>query len=484
MTTAARADPARLAAEMLLGIDPESMPRGWWCDRPDCDGEPHGGFHWCDHELDSPHHTPWCRHARAEQRPPGGLAWFVWLILAGRGWGKTRTGAEWLAEQVIGSPPGEWAIVARTYADCRDTCVEGSSGFLVALERHGLREGDDFTYNRSLGEVRFATGSVVFMFSDEKPDAIRGKNLRGAWCDEVGTWRNALETWHEALLHALRIGDHPRVVVTTTPKPTGQAFQLLRELSKRADGTVHRTSGSMRSNVRNLSAIAVAELERRYAGTRRGRQELDGELLEEVEGALWERSWFDRDRVAPGVLQVRLGGLDRVVVAVDPQAGTGEESETGIIVAGRGALDGHGYVISDRSLNGSPHEWGSAAVAAFMDLEADVIVAEKNNGGEMVRHVIHTVNPQVPVRLVWASRGKRVRAEPVAAMYEQQRWHHVGAYPLLEDELCTWVPDAGLPSPNRLDALVWAGHELFPLGDADARAIPTRDSRFSGRRAR
>lgn len=467
-----------LAAQLMLGSD-QPVRRPWLCDVPDCDGEPHPGHHWCDHPLPGPHEA-WCRHARAEQRPPPGVLWLVWLILAGRGWGKTRTGAEWLAEQVLTSAPGEWAIVARTYSDARDTCVEGVSGFLAALAGHGLVRDEDYTYNRSIGEVRFPNGAVVFLFADEKPDAIRGKNLRGAWCDELAAWRNAMTTWTEALSPALRIGELPRVCVTTTPKPTA----LLRDLVARTDGTVHRTKGSMYANAKNLSAVALRELERRYQGTRLGRQELEGELLEDVEGALWVRAWFDRDRVLPGQLDIpAVGGLERIVVAVDPQASVGENADdTGIVVAGRGR-NGHGYVLSDRTINGSPDTWGRAAVVAYHELLADIIVAEANQGGEMVRHTIQTVDPRVPVRLVHATRGKRIRAEPVSAMYEQQRWHHVGSFPELEDELTSWTPEAK-ESPNRLDALVWAGHDLFPLGEHATRTIPTTDKRLTGRRGR
>lgn len=477
----ARANPWDLLAQKILG-DRRPIRKKWLCDRPDCDGEPHEGYHWCDHPLDSDAHRPDCRHARAEQRPPPGLTWLIWLILAGRGWGKTRTGAEWLAEQVLTSPPGEWAIVARTYADCRDTCVEGVSGFLVALAGHGLTRDVDFTYNRSIGEIRFPNGAVVFMLTDEKPDAIRGKNLRGAWADEMAAWRNTTYTWTEALSPALRIGERPRVVITTTPKP----IPLLRDFVKRTDGTVHRTKGSMYANRKNLSAVALAELERRFAGTRVGRQELEGELLEDVEGALWQRAWIDRDRLLPGHLDTRAGGLDKVVVGVDPAGSSAATADmTGIVVAGRGKLDRHGYVLSDRTLRGTPAQWGAAAVKAYHELQADIIVAEKNYGGEMVQHVIQTADPRVPVIIVSATRGKKVRAEPVAAMYEQQRWHHIGSFPELEDELTTWDPDdPHADSPNRLDALVWCGHALFPLGEQVGHRIPSTDNRLAGSRRR
>jgi predicted phage terminase large subunit-like protein len=306
-------------------------------------------------------------------------------------------------------------------------------------------------------------------------------------CDEAASLMDAHlgdaddTTWSNLML-GLRLGTDPRCVVSTTPKPV----KLLRGTKERpgilnAPGTVV-TRGSTYDNLANLAPTFRAQVLDRYEGTRLGRQELHAELLEDVEGALWSLDLIERHRVAPGYERGHGGGLVRVVVGVDPAATSGPDSDlTGIVVAGEGA-DGRGYVLDDRTLRGSPDEWGRAVASAYHDHQADSVVAEVNNGGEMVRHVIHTVEPHLPVQMVHASRGKRTRAEPVAAMYEQGKWSHIGALPELEDEMASWV--AGSPdSPDRLDALVWAATELFPfVGQAEE--LGTRDMRLVGGRAR
>jgi len=399
---------------------------------------------------------PWWFIGRPEQQEPPG-DWTVWLILAGRGWGKTRTGAEWLVEQILNNPtapdgaPTEWAIMGETFSDTRVMCMEGPSGVLRVLLRRGLVNGVDFTYNRSAWQINFSKGQKVHMFGADNPDAGRGYNLSGVWADEIAKWKYSYESWNEGIAPALRIGARPRAVITTTPKP----IRLLRDWIARTDGSVHVTRGSTFDNAANLSRAALIELEARYHGTRTGRQELYGELLEDIEGALWHRQMIEAARVEQDLVP----NLVRVVVAIDPAVTSGEESdETGIVVAAMGT-DQHFYVLSDKSMRNTPDAWARVAVDEYHHWKADRIVAEANNGGDMITQLIRTVDGKVPVKKVNASRGKRVRAEPISALYEQGRVHHVGSFPTLEDQMVTWTPD--MPkSPDRLDALVWALTEL------------------------
>jgi phage terminase large subunit-like protein len=374
--------------------------------------------------------------------------WSVFLILTGRGWGKTQSGANWIIEQALRHPGSDWAVVAPTFRDTKKTCFEGLSGLLAMLQ-----PGEMVAYNRSGLELTVAGGSRIFGYSADQPERLRGSNLSGSWCDEIGSWRYPA-TWYEGLVPALRIGAHPRVVVTTTPR----MVPLVRDLAGRDDGSVHVTRGSTWENSENLSQTALDELRRRYDGTRLGRQELEGELLEDVEGALWTHMDIDATRTT----LAKMPQLIRVVVAIDPAVTSGEDSdETGIVVAAEGS-DGEGYVLADLTMRGTPDACMRTAVRAYAQYEADCIVAEVNNGGDYVRDLLRTVDRQVPYRAVRASRGKRVRAEPVSALYEQHRVHHVGVFPDLEDEMCTWTPDSPV-SPNRVDALVWAIVELRGL---------------------
>lgn len=383
----------------------------------------------------------WSQHARPEQLSPE-RDWNVWLILAGRGWGKTRTGAEWIKHNAMENPGTRWAIVAPTFRDARDTCVEGESGLL------GIVPQNEVTYwNRSFGQLRLRNGSQVQCFGATEPDRLRGPQHHGAWCDELAVWPYA-ETWDQ-LMFGLRLGKSPRTVVTTTPKPT----KLVRSLVER-NGGVEITRGHTFDNAANLAPAALEELKARYEGTRLGRQELYAELLTDVEGALWSYDLLENNRVneAPELV--------RVVVAIDPAVTAGDESdETGIIVAGVGN-DGEAYVLADRSGRYSPDAWAHRAIAAFTDFGADRIIAEVNNGGDLVERVVRTVSPRISYKAVRASRGKQLRAEPIAALYEQGRVHHVGGFPDLEDQLTSWTPNDGR-SPDRLDALVWALTELM-----------------------
>lgn len=365
--------------------------------------------------------------------------------MAGRGWGKTRTGAEDVAWFAQHNPGSRVAVVAPTYADARDTCVEGDSGLLSIIPDPCIA-----AWNRSLGEFILTNGSRFKLFAAEEPERLRGPQHHRAWCDELGAWRYA-ETWDQVLF-GLRLGANPQAVITTTPRPN----PLMRAIVKRV-GTII-TRGSTFDNADNLAASALAQLRDRYEGTRLGRQELEAELLLDVPGALWTLDMLDAHRVqaAPE--------MHRVVVAVDPSGtkGDGKGGDIGIIVAGLG-IDGRSYVIEDATCQLSPEGWGRRAVAMYERHKADRIVGEKNFGGDMVRAVIQMADKHASFKSVDASRGKTVRAEPIAALYEQGRVSHVGAFPKLEDQMLNFTASGyvGEGSPDRADALVWALTELM-----------------------
>ena len=391
----------------------------------------------------------WTVWARPKQLPPDG-SWRVWLILAGRGFGKTRTGAEFIRREVNAGRANHIALVGATAADVRDTMIEGESGLLRVFPPDQRPH-----YEPSKRRVTFHNGASASAYSADEPDRLRGPNHDLAWADELAAWRYS-DAWDQLML-GLRIGEHPRCVVTTTPRPV----DVIRRLMTTKDGTVHVTRGSTYENQKNLASAFIDEMRRRYEGTTLGRQELHAEILDDLEGALWQRTMFDQHRLH------QHPQLRRVVVAVDPATTSRTNSnETGIVVAGVGS-DGKGYVLDDRTLRGTPDEWGRAAITAFHTYQADRIVAEANQGGDMVRHTLMTVDRNAPVKLVHASRGKRTRAEPVAALYEQGKVHHVGYLSALEDQMCNWVPDLS-DSPDRLDALVWALTELMIDGARQA----------------
>ena len=407
--------------------------------------------------LDELAQKPWWFIGRPEQQEPAG-DWSVWLILAGRGWGKTRTGSEWLLDQVLGEPkspdgtPTEWAIIAETFGDTRVMCVEGPSGILRVMERRGMKLDEDFFYNKSSWQIRFKDGQKIHMFGADNPDAGRGYNLAGVWADEICKWRYSYETWNEGIAPALRIGKRPRAVITTTPKPN----RILKEWVARTDGSVHATRGSTFDNADNLSKTALHELKTRYDGTRIGRQEIYGEILDDVEGALWNYPMIEPYR------RTELPEMVRIVVAIDPAMTSGEDAdETGIVVVGKG-VDGRGYVLADRSCRDTPLGWANRAIQAYEEFKADRIVAEVNQGGQMVEQTIRTANPRVAYKGINAKVGKRLRAEPIAALYEQGKVSHVGVFTELETQMIEWIPDSGY-SPDRLDALV---HGLAELGFA------------------
>lgn len=385
----------------------------------------------------------WKAAARPDQLTPEG-DWSTWVILAGRGWGKTRTGAEDAAWAGLSNPGWRIAVVAPTSADARDTCIEGDSGLMSVLPREAVQ-----TWNRSLGELILVNGTRYKTFSADEPERLRGPQHHRAWADELAAWRYP-EAWDQ-LMFGLRLGQHPQAVVTTTPKPTPLVKALV------AASTSKVTRGSTFDNAANLAPSALATLRARYEGTRLGRQELDAEILGDLPGALWSMASLDayRLREAPK--------MGRIVVAVDPAVTNTEASdEHGIIVAG--LSEQRGIVLEDASLQGSPHEWARRAVSLYRSWGADAIVIEVNQGGDMVAHTIRTIDPNVNIKEVRASRGKHVRAEPIAALYEQGRVAHVGSFPELENQMTQMTTGGfeGTGSPDRVDALVWALTDLFP----------------------
>jgi phage terminase large subunit-like protein len=393
----------------------------------------------------------WPLWARDDQLPPAG-DWTTWLLLGGRGAGKTRAGAEWVRGVALGrpgyadAPARRIALVAETYADLREVMIDGISGLRAV---HGA--GERPAYEPSRRRLIWPNGAVAQGFSAEDPEALRGPQFDAAWCDEIAKWRHAEETW-DMLQFGLRLGRHPRQVATTTPR----AVPLLKRLLAEPGAVVSRAA--TRDNAANLAPRFLEAVVGAYAGTRLGRQELDGELLEEREDALWSRDVIERSRVAAAP------ELRRIVVAVDPPAGGGKRSDAcGLVAVGLGT-DGHAYVLADETAHATrPELWAARAVGLWRRLEADALVAEVNQGGEMVRSVIAQVDAGVPVLAVRATRGKWLRAEPVAALYAQGRVVHVGAFPQLEDEMAALGLN-GLAhgrSPDRVDALVWAVTHLM-----------------------
>lgn len=399
--------------------------------------------------------------ARDDQLPPvpsggsaGGLPWTTWLMLGGRGAGKTRAGAEWVRAEAHASGHARIALIGETLSDARAVMVEGVSG-LLAVHPPSARP----CFEPSKRQLRWANGALAQLFSAEDPESLRGPQFTAAWCDELAKWRRPQETW-DMLQFGLRLGAAPRQVVTTTPRP----IPLIKALLTDARTAVTRVATA--ANAANLAPSFLDAIVGRYRGTRLGRQELEAELLEDRPDALWPRGVIERHRAAAPP------PLVRIVVAVDPPASSGPRADAcGIIVAGLGA-DGRAYVLADATLQGvRPLDWARAAIAAYRRFEADRIVVEVNQGGELVETVLRQVDVGVPVRSVRAMRGKVLRAEPVAALYERGCVSHVGVLPALEDEMCDFGLDglSGGGSPDRVDALVWALTDLCLRGHAEPR---------------
>jgi phage terminase large subunit-like protein len=406
-------------------------------------------------------------NARPSQLPPPG-EWDNWLVLAGRGFGKTRTGAEWVRANMCGPTPltgGRWrhlAIIAETAADARDVMVgdgkqpsdpKAGSGILQVHPKDFLPH-----YEPSKRRLTWPNGAAATLYNAVEPEQLRGPQHDAAWCDELCKWRYQQETWDQ-LEFGMRTGKNPQKLISTTPKPT----LLLKAII--ADPATVITRGSTFDNAANLAAKFLGRIKRKYEGTRLGRQELEAEVLDDLEGALWKRSVIDQYRVK----LADIPPLARVVVAIDPNASSEENSnECGIVCVGLGE-DGHGYVLDDVSAVYSPSEWAAEAISLYYARRADRIVAEINNGGEMVENTIRSVDLNVSYSSVWASRGKFIRAEPVSSLYEQGRVHHVGGFPQLEDQMCSFTVDFDRNtmgySPDRMDALVWALTELMVEGE-------------------
>lgn len=430
----------------------------------------------------------WNIWARPDQLPPDD-DWSIWLVMAGRGFGKTRAGAEWVRKIAENDGNARFALIGANFAETRTVMVEGESGLL------SIAPPDDRpSWEPSLKRLRWESGAEARLYSAAEPEGLRGPQHSHAWCDEIAKWMNnagqARATW-DNLKMGLRLGSDPRIVATTTPRPV----PLIRTLVK--DRAVTITKGRTQDNHMNLPELFLSAMETDYGGTRLGRQELDGELIEELEGALWTRAMIEECRVRavttdggtstssvqtilgessekpacpepvegpPSILHNQTGLMNRIVIGVDPPASaTGDAC--GIIVAGLGAGD-KAFVLADCSAEkASPEQWARAVANAADIWNADRVIAEANQGGAMVKSVLHAANIALPVRLVHASRGKVARAEPVAALYEAGRVHHAGTFPRLEDELCGLLIGGGYEgpgrSPDRADALVYALTELM-----------------------
>lgn len=382
----------------------------------------------------------WGFNARQAQLPPPG-EWRYWLVLAGRGFGKTRIGAEWV--RAVARRSQHVTIVGATANDARTIMVEGESGILAVCPPD---ERPKYLAHKS--ELHWPNGGKTQILSADEPERFRGKQHEFIWGDELAAWRYP-ETWDQAMM-GLRLGS-PRALVTTTPRPT----PIIRRLME--DPHTHITRGSTYDNRANLAPEFFDIIIRRYEGTRLGRQELLAEMLTDNPHALWQRAQIDAARCTEAP------PLVRTVIGVDPAATGGEDSDmTGIVVAGIGA-DKRGYVLADYTMRASPDAWAKKVAWAFAQHNADRIIVETNNGGEMCASVLRYAAPNLPITEVRASVGKWARAEPIAALYEQGRVSHVGSLPALEDQLCDFVPGEGKRSPDRLDALVWAMSHLMPV---------------------
>jgi len=406
----------------------------------------------------------WEFWARPNQREPADRPWVNWLVMAGRGFGKTRIGAEQVRKWVKEFPIVN--LLGPTAADVRDVMVEGIGAGSAIMEV--CRQDERPLYEKSHRRLLWPNGAVSLLFSAEEPERLRGPQCHKAWCDDIAAWRYPSEAW-EQFEFGLRLGSNAQVVVTTTPKP----IPLIKELV--ANPATAITRGSTYDNKLNLAKNFFDSIIRKYEGTRLGRQELNAELLDDRLGALWTLKAIDADRVRQCPL------LWRIVVGTDPAVTSGEDAaEWGILIAGVGpsptgqVWPSHFYVLDDLSRKLSPNEAAQLVVHSYQAYKADRIVAEVNNGGDLVEAILRNVNLNFAYKPVRASRGKLTRAEPIAALYEQHRVHHVGAFGVLEDQMCDYVPLVS-KSPDRMDALVWALTELS--GDGEQEIVYQHDER-------
>ena len=401
----------------------------------------------------------WRARARHSQLPPSGN-WNGWLIKAGRGFGKTWVGSNYTNELAEAGTVSRIALIGATAADVRDIMIEGPAGILRTAPKWF-----EPTFESSKRKLAWPNGAIAHAFSAEEADRLRGPQFDFGWCDEFAAWQGAEATW-SMFEFALRLGAHPRWLVTTTPRP----IKIVKELLARPDVVV--TSGSTFENADNLAPSFLDAIKARYAGTRLGRQELNAEVLDDTPGALWSCINIDQNRIRPDEVPT----LIRIVVAIDPAVTSNEDSdETGLIVAGMDQRR-HIYVVEDGSGIYKPHEWAQRAIALHRARQCDLIVGEVNNGGEMVESTLRVLDAEIPFRAVHASRGKLARAEPIATKYERNEVHHVGVFPQLEDQMCAFTTDFDRKrsgySPDRMDALVWACSDLMtPVIDDDIGGI-------------
>lgn len=472
--------PEEQLQQLLTGLEAvaqeaESGKGPWLCDRSQCDGKPHTG-----------RRNP---HSRTEQRSPTDDEWDTWLLLAGRGFGKSRTGAEWVLRQARDLPRG--ALVGPTAADVRDIMVEGESGIL-ACARPGFRPD----YQPSKRRLVYPNGSVQACYSADEPDRLRGPQHHYAWVDELASFRYLQEAW-DMLQMGLRLGEHPRVCVTTTPRPLPILKKMVKDTVR-----VRTVRGTTYDNLHNLAPVFQRAVLDRYEGTALGRQELYADILEDLPGALLRRAWIDSRRVSVAP------ELDLVVVAVDP-AGTGTGDEAGIVVTGIGPGK-DAYVLADYSGQMTARETGLRAWKAFYEHDAGFLVYEDNFGKQWLRDgmidayadhhrlseterravkkeetadQVSVPNPYKLLRKVNAQHGKYLRAQPVAMRYEQGRVHHVGTFPELEDQACTWNPHEDSDSPDRVDALVHGVTFLLKRGRAGGSGLVSPHALGLGRTA-
>lgn len=381
----------------------------------------------------------WWFQAHEGQIPPE-TDWRIWLYMGGRGAGKTRAGAEWVRSQIFEHSKRRIALVGPTLSDVREVMIEGPSGV-----RNIGPYDERPIYSPTRRRIEWPNGAEGFVFSAEDPDSLRGPQFDAAWGDEIGAWNRASDCW-DMLMFGLRLGDHPQICATTTPRPT----ELIRKLVK-ADNVV-MTRASTYANQRNLASGFIDAVKSSYGGTLLGRQEIDGELIGDPKGALWLRSQIETNRTINKEYE-----FQRIVVAIDPPASKGAKADTcGIIAAGR-TVQGKGVVLADASVQGlRPLDWAGRASSLANDYGGAEIIAEANQGGEMVRDVLETAGCTVPIRLVHARLNKAARASPVAALYAQNKITHAGSFPALEDQMCLFGSDVSGGSPDRVDALVWA----------------------------
>lgn len=373
----------------------------------------------------------------------------IHLFLAGRGWGKTLTGSWDIIQYCLLNDNVMCGVIAPTYSDLKRVVFSGDSGIMNIIDKD-LLSGDG--YNKSYNEINFYNGSKILGFPAIEPDRLRGVQFHRAWCDELASWRYR-ETF-DNLMMALRLGQNPKCIITTTPRPT----KLIKELANRKDTRLIK--GSTFENIDNLAESSIEMLKERYHGTRIGRQELYAEILEDVEGALFDADMIETNRVDDHP------ELERIVVAVDPAVTSNENSdETGIIVAGRG-VDNHFYILNDSSQISSPDIWISKVLSLYHQFDCDRIIAEVNNGGDLIERLLRTKETNVSYQSVRATRGKVVRAEPISALYEQGKVHHVGFHKDLEDQMCQFTGNNVQSQDDRVDALVWALTSLQSSGKA------------------